>query len=421
MQHRLKNFDKHLSDHPRLTFWLTLAICTLLIISRRPLALLHAQFWAEGGKIWYAQAHNSGPVVTLFRTYAGTFSILTRLAGSLALMVPLAFAPLLLNIFALLCQLLPLAIINSGRLKSIMPYKSLPIIVSLLYVGIANSDEVFIDLANIQWHLAIAGFLVLIAGPGRNKAWQIFDVALLLAVGLTGPMGLVLLPAAALVWWPNRTADNLRKLVALVLTSIPQLFSLFIINAGNRVNGQPYASGLKFLKMLTGQIMTGGLLGEKHVGLFYGHPLTMLVLLAILIYVILFVIVRGPYWLKLANLCAGLIIALMLIGLKPYKGFDDWQALTYPGGGQRYWYIPIFVWLVTLLWLALRGNKALRLLGASGLLLFLAVGVPQNWELASYKDLHFSAYAQKFNNLKPGQSLDIPINPQGWQMTLRKR
>jgi len=421
MRRRLKTLDKHLNDHPRLTFWLTLAACAILVVSRRPAALFHAQFWAEGGKVWYAQAYNTGPLVTLFHTYAGTFSLLTRIAGSLSLLVPLMFVPLFLNIFALLCQLLPLVMINSSRLKHLMPYRFLAIAVSLLYVGIPNSDEVFIDLANIQWHLAIVAFLVLIAGNGQSKKWQVFDIGVLLATGLTGPLGLVLLPVAAIIWWSKRTADNMYKLLALIITAIPQLFSLFVINAGSRVNAQPYASGLKFLKMLTGQIITGGVLGEKHVGMFYNHPLTMIIILIILIYVIAYVAIKGPAWLKLANLYAGLIIALMLVSLKPYKGFDVWNALTYPGGGQRYWYIPIFVWLVTLFWLALRGNKALKLLGVIGMLLFLSVGMPQNWKLDSYSDFHFSAYVKEFNSLKPGQSLKIPINPEGWHMLLHKK
>ncbi len=49
-------------------FWAAAIVATAaLLILRRPDAVLHAQFWAEDGVVWFADAYNFGALQALLR------------------------------------------------------------------------------------------------------------------------------------------------------------------------------------------------------------------------------------------------------------------------------------------------------------------------------------------------------------------
>ena len=69
-------------------YWQLAGVCAAiaLIFSRQPDAFLHAQFFAEDGKVWFADAYNSGWFTSLFRAQDGYFQTLPRLAAALSLL-----------------------------------------------------------------------------------------------------------------------------------------------------------------------------------------------------------------------------------------------------------------------------------------------------------------------------------------------
>jgi len=75
-------------------YWQVAVVCAAiaLIFSRQPDAFLHAQFFAEDGKIWFADAYNNGWFTSLFKAQDGYFQTLPRLAAALSLPAPLALA-----------------------------------------------------------------------------------------------------------------------------------------------------------------------------------------------------------------------------------------------------------------------------------------------------------------------------------------
>src|SRR5664280_1995630 len=56
-------------------WWHVLAFFTAagLVVSRQPDAILHAQFFAEDGHVWFADAYNRGWFTSLSRTQDGYF------------------------------------------------------------------------------------------------------------------------------------------------------------------------------------------------------------------------------------------------------------------------------------------------------------------------------------------------------------
>lgn len=415
-----RRVEKLIVAHPVLTIAVVVIIAAILAITRRPETLFHAQFWAEDGRYWYASAYNNG-LSDVFAPYAGYFVLTYRIVAFFSLLLPFHFAPAFFNIAALGIQLLPVVLLCSGRLKKIIPYRSVGILLSLLYIAVPNSMEVYTNLTNIQWHLGIAAFLVLIAEKNQRLVWRIFDTGVLLITGFSGPLVIFLLPFAVFIWWRHKALHHLRRVYLLGALSVLQLIYIFIIDMTPRVGSVVAGDPFDLVKMIVGQVFTGGLLGQQYVNLAYGHNKTLVGLLLIGLGLMLYAFIKGPMWLKLLHTYGAMLIVGMLVSLRPVEGFDAWQGLTNPGGGQRYWYIPILIWLATLIWLAGRATLPIVKGAAISLLLLLVlVGIPRSWSIVPFPYLDFRAHALQFEQAPSGTMIRIPINP-GWDMTLHKK
>jgi hypothetical protein len=54
-------------------------------------------------------------------------------------------------------------------------------------------------------------------------------------------------------------------------------------------------------------------------------------------------------------------------------------------------------------------------------LLMLPIGIYRDWKYSPFIDLHFSQYADQFEQAPAGTTIVIPINPgSGWKMELTK-
>ena len=87
-------------------FQLLIAVTGFVIIfSRRPDAILNAQFWAEDGQRWYADAYQFGLRCLLIPDeLGGYFHSVSRLSALTALVFPFYMAPLVMNLFAIALQ-----------------------------------------------------------------------------------------------------------------------------------------------------------------------------------------------------------------------------------------------------------------------------------------------------------------------------
>src|SRR6185312_14008418 len=146
----------------------------LIIFSRRPDAILNAQFFAEDGQRWYADAYQFGLRSLLIPDEAGGYlHTVPRLAALLSLLFPLARAPLVMNLCAIAIQVLPVTIFISSRFPCIPLWKRL--LGSFLYLGTPNSYGTNANATNIQWHLGLLACLVLLAQPPNSQRWKVFD------------------------------------------------------------------------------------------------------------------------------------------------------------------------------------------------------------------------------------------------------
>ena len=107
----------------------------IALFCRSPRLLTHAQFYAEDGTIWFAQAYNGGWLHSLTLPQAGYLNTMPRLAAGLALLVPLPWAPLVMVIVGMTGQALPVPILLSPRSRNLA---SLPtrMLLAALYVAL---------------------------------------------------------------------------------------------------------------------------------------------------------------------------------------------------------------------------------------------------------------------------------------------
>ncbi len=138
-----------------------LSMLSLVVILRRPDAILHPELWAEDGVLWYTQAYNSG-FLSLFMPENGYLQTISRIAALVAQPFPIYYVPYIFAFFAFCAQMIPVALLLSRRFDSIIPDKKIRIIISIIYVLMPNSYEVNMNLTNAQWHLALVLFLLLV-------------------------------------------------------------------------------------------------------------------------------------------------------------------------------------------------------------------------------------------------------------------
>src|SRR5207237_3580821 len=92
-------------------------LVVIALFSRSPSLLTHAQFYAEDGAVWYAQAYNLGWLHSLTLPQAGYLNTMPRLAAGLALLFPFSWAPLVMATVGLLIQSVPVTILLSSRCR----------------------------------------------------------------------------------------------------------------------------------------------------------------------------------------------------------------------------------------------------------------------------------------------------------------
>ncbi len=406
-------------------FVFLLMVSALILFLRRPDFLMHAQFWAEDGRVWFAEAHNIGIFQPLFWQQDGYYQTFSRIIADLASFVPLKLAPLVMNIFTFIAQLLPVAILLSSRLNNVIPKYKNRLVFALLFLILPNTSEVHISLTYAQWFLALSTFMVVIAREPLTKLGKIFDIILISLSGLSGPYIIFLWPVIFLQFWKRR---GLREKIFLLIASaasLLQISALFLSSSQGPVRGLPDFSIRLLMAIINRQIFMGTVLGAKGYlwflynlkWSFWFFTITAILSLVILAYSFL----KAQRELKLLILFGALVLAASLFNStaateSPGK---SWELLSRSFDGVRYWFIPIVAFMSTLIWGSQNGPKFIQWLSKFFLALML-VGIIMDFSFPPLSDQHLNVYAEQFSQLPKNQSLIIPINPPGWNMKLLK-
>jgi hypothetical protein len=394
-------------------------IASLIVISRRPDVILNPQFFAEDGARWYVDAYNLG-LRSLLVPESGYLHTLTRLTALFTVLLPLSFAPLVMNFCALMVQVLPVSLFLS-RFPSISFY--IRALASFLYLALPNTYEIHANITTLQWHLAMIAFLVLLAPPAATHMWRAFDSMVLVLISLDGPLGVLLIPIAAVLWHakPALRARNIPLGLLLPGALIQAITILFSHMRPAHSNG---ASITRLISILGRQVFLASLLGMNSI---YGMMRTRsafnieVMATAVGVTILLYGLWRGPVEIKLLLSFASMVFAAALTHPLANPTGPQWEFLRIPGCGTRYYFFPMIAFLTTLFWCLtdVATPKVMRYLVIATLLL-LPVGIYRDWRYPAFVDFRFKDYAAKFEAAPPGTEVQIPINPPGWAMRLTK-
>jgi len=408
-------------------FWIILFVTAFLIIfSRRPDAILNPQFFAEDGQRWYADAYRFGVRCLLIPDeLGGYFHSVSRLTALVSLIFPLSLAPLVMNLCAIAIQILPAGIFLSSRFSNIALLKRL--VIAFVYFGLPDTHEVNANATTIQWHLGLLACMVLLAPSTRNWKWHLFDGIVLVLISLDSPIGVVLVPVAAAVWWTRRSRGSAISLALLLPGALVQ--GLTMLLSRSRPMASNGANFHRLISILGGQVFLSPLLGYTtlvHMAwrhfpdyIFARETFAFVIGIAILLYALRY----GPAELKLFILFSMAVLSLSLA--RPMPGIlpqPQWELLSFPGHGNRYFFLPSISFLAALIWIASSASKVPRRI-AGLLLLLLPLGIVRDWRYPDFVDLHFQEYASQFEAAPPGTKMAIPLNPvtpAHWTLELTK-
>lgn len=397
----------------------------LMLLARNPAALLHPEFWAEDGWVWYPDAYLYG-LQSFAVPLAGYLQTLPRLVGWLAQPFPLLWAPALFALASLLVQALPPLFLVSSRMADAWPDTRGRCLFALLWLALPNTREVHVNLTNAQWHLSTLAFLVLLSRPPRSWPGRALDGAVLALSGLSGPFCIVLAPVAAWMAHVRRDRASLLRAAAVLAAAAVQ-GALVAATIGERAPANLGAGPRLLARIVSEQVVLGAILGEGSMSALTAleaWETNVLPLLAAAAAAALAVaaLVRGSQALRLAVLSATLLFAAALS--HPQINFDgpQWPSMQIPGAGQRYYYVPMLAWLAVLFSLAGSGIWWRRTVGTV-LLGYAAIGVWSDWRIVPHPPSGFAALARTFDAAPPGTEMAFPFPPlfDGRPMRLTRR
>ncbi len=401
-------------------------IAFVLIVSRRPDVILHAQFWAEDGRVWFQQAYNSGFFEALLTPHTGYFQTFSRISAGVAQLVPLVFAPLVFNLLAIVIKILPIHLLFSKRFSKLIPSVSTQLLISLLYIGLPNTTEVFVNVTNTHWYLALIAFMIIVAEVSKTIWGKIGDVVLLALSGLSGPFVILLFPVALVRWLVKKDRAFLWSFVIIVLCAVIQGYFIVQTAVDTRSSMTLGASVGWFVKIVSGQIMIAALVGKKGFEYLYRHgALTNLVYTLVFLFGLIpvaYTMLKARWEAKMFVVFGTLVLIVSLA--KPMVSLTEpqWPIMSIPGAATRYWFIPIVAFVGSVLVMAhLVRKRYLKILLTISVTVMLGVGVLWDWRHAPWEDLQYRSHIQQFEQAHSGEVFHVPIHPKGWNMSLIRR
>ncbi len=298
---------------------------------------------------------------------------------------------------------------------------------ALIFLILPNEIELYVNLTNAQWNLALLAFLVLVSAPPETRLARWFDTAVLLVAGLSGPFCLLLLPVAAVQLYYQRDTTSVWRGGLLCATAAVQLaFMLNQSHAGR--SAAPLGAGPRMLaRIVSLEVLLGVELGYRTIRAIPALPswqdniLPLTVAAAGCVLAVL-ALLRGTRLLFKLVLFGGLVLAASLASPQVSATDPQWAAMATPPMGNRYYTFAMLAWVGILFTLAADRNRVLRCVGAALIVLMAAWGIPGDWRELRMPPTDFVARARAFERAPPGTRMEFPIHPPGLSpMVLIKR
>jgi hypothetical protein len=417
-------FDRH--------EWALLALvfvaAVVAVVTRRPDAITSPQFYVEDGGFVYAGAHEHGLLSLVTPWHRGYLIVLPRLAAVAALPFPILHAPLVMNSAAILAQGVVAAFIASSRLETLIRPRAGRLALAFFYVALPAAWTLMGNATHMMWHLFLLAALVIAARPPAGRAGKLFDAGAVALTGLSGPGSLLLAPVAGAAWWRRRDRWSLVLFAIVAATAAVQALFVALFGAADAERPFLNASVWSFLLLTVRRIVYETVVGQ--VGLaawvdgsgFWNGPVAVGIAFALAVAVVAVALWKGPFEIWLLAGFAALVYASSL-WWPPTSVFTEqgyWGSMMFPPDGNRYFFLPAFVLVLSLVWMACSERVALRAVGVAALGVVLVMGVRLDWREPPLRDFEWPRYAAAYERAAPGERVQIP-NPPNYSFILTKR
>lgn len=220
------NADQRLSLRLRLLIFSSLCV---VIYARAPSLFAQPRFWAEEATVYFQTAAIAPAWKSILAPHQGYYSLWTNLAGLLATIPPLEYAPIVTTLMALSVLLVVILVIltsESALLKSPLNKG----IAGLSVVVVGASGEIWLNSTNAQHYFPLLLFLIFLDDKKGAVRRSVFFVLAVIA-GLSSPAANFLAPLFLVRYWQRRDRSDLVLLFLLVLTALTQLCAIIYSSA----------------------------------------------------------------------------------------------------------------------------------------------------------------------------------------------
>ena len=400
----------------------------IILYLRRPDVLVNAQFWAEDGWAWYAEMHNLG-IASLFHPMNGYFQTISRLTMLITLPFGIINAPLVSNLVSLIIRSFLVVFFFSKRFSSIPIYYRL--VVSLFYLLIPNAEEVHGNITNIHWFLSIYLFLIIISDEIKSSWWKIHDFIVLIISGLSGPFIIFLLPTLIIkkyiLYKGIKKFDFTHWDITFILIVMIQLIAILSIDSSDRSVAPLQANFLLFCRIIVEKIILGTFLPTHDTYAFILESNVFVYLMMIVTFICLLLIAIKASW----KFYSGFLFVVLMLSaalMRPMISLVDpqWPALLQPGVGERYFIITNLFFFSSILYGFYKLDEKIHcqystfIRSVIGILI--GVIIYGSFSIAPLPNTNYRESIKTLYNTVPiGSEVKIPINPNGWYMTIIKK
>jgi hypothetical protein len=425
----ISRISRWLEENEARRLWVLSILSAFLLCARFPRYLLHAELWGDDGCTFYPQAYYYGvrslswPVNGYLNN--GYLNTVQRLGALLAVYgrVPLLWLPTAFAMMGLSMQLAVCVFLISSRLEPLWKSWRARAAFAAMYIYLPNSLETFGNLTNSQWHMALLAFLIVVSPPAVTPAWRVFDAAILAISSLSGPFTLLMIPFCLVALWKYRNAirtriELLTRSLLLCVGAVVQVS--YLLHHHSARSGALGATPMLLIRIIAFRVVMGLLLGLHGITRIWfmswwtaSWPVVVVITLAVApIYI--FAFTRAGYLFRAFSIFAAMLFIIELASpVAVGNGMTQWQGLTLPFPGQRYFLVPMLALLGAFFVLAAQRSLLERRTALTAIAVMLCIGVPADSFFTHLKPTDYEAKAKAFDAAPPGTRGTFPQHPTG--------
>lgn len=408
---------------PQLMTAIIFLLTFILIVLRRPDIILNAQPWAEDGVVWMQTIHNNGFLSTIFEPQNGYYQTISKLVFGFGLTFGVENAALIANISAIAIRCFMVMFLLSNRFKNINIWYRLAL--AIYFIMMPNIDEGYVNITNAHWYLSIYLMMVIVADKARSKLDATHDYLVLIIAALSGPF-IVFIALSLIIKriyerggiWQAVKGINAFDIIAAALT-IVQVVAILSTSGANRTTAPLGASFAMLSDIINYRVVIGTFFDNVQSQMF--AELTTINIISFIMIIALFIMlfVKGSKTFRVCLLFPVIMIGFSLARPMMANAAEQWPVFLIPGAGQRYFIVTNIFFFAFVLYVLNKLTHG-KPITAIILTLILTPLYTSYFNIYPLKDVAYKQNIMKYYDLKPGESINILINP-GWQFTLIKK